>query len=74
MRSLPPARNLAGWVRDQVEPDGDHRGLHAPGHAELGQDLPDVDADRLLADEQVLADLTVRTAQDDQAKDFQLPR
>ena len=44
------------------EPDRDGRGLDPAGDIELRQDVPDVDAHGLLADDEVLADLAIRPA------------
>ena len=37
-------------------------GLHAAADTQLGQDAPDVDGDRALADEQPIGDLAVGSA------------
>ena len=46
----------------EPKPDRDGRSLDSTGHVELGEDVSDVHADRLLADEEPLADLPVRAA------------
>ena len=50
------------------------RCLHTGGHAQLGEDVADMDAGRLLADEEGIGDLLVRPAHRHQAQDFKLPR
>ena len=52
-------RSDPSGIAGQPEPDRDRGRLDPAGYAELGQDIADVDADRLLADEQPLADLAV---------------
>src|SRR6185503_3615139 len=64
-----------GTCRDRLgeaETDRHGRSLHPTGHAELGEDVADVDAHGLLADEQALADLAVRPAFGDQGQDLAL--
>ena len=51
---------------------GDRGGLGASGRAELGQDVGDVDAHRLGADEQLAADLAVAPALGDETEDLLL--
>jgi hypothetical protein len=53
---------------------GDGGGLDPGGDAELGQDVGDVDAGRLGADEQRLSDLAVAGAGRDQRQDLSLTR
>src|SRR5439155_20212567 len=60
--NLPPGRRSCRRCVRQAEPDGHGRSLDAAGDAQLGEDIADVDPDRLLADEQALADLPVRPA------------
>jgi hypothetical protein len=48
--------------------------LATAGHAELGEDVGDVEAGGLLGDEQRLADLPVRPALSDQGKNLGLAR
>src|SRR5262245_8688271 len=65
-------RVLAG--RYQPEPPGRRRRLGAGGDAELGQDIEDVDAGGLGADEQGAADLAVALAGGDQRENLGLAR
>ena len=53
---------------------GDCGRLAATGHAELGEDVGDVEAGRLLGDEQRLADLPVRPPLGDEGEDLGLAR
>src|SRR5688572_23762543 len=63
-----PQTYLDGLDADR-RPLGDHGRLGAARRAELAQDRRDVDARGLDADEQPLADLTVREALRDQLED-----
>ena len=54
---------------DQSLAVGDRHRLPAARRAQLGQDVRDVDAGRLAADEQLLADLTVGAAEGEQPQD-----
>ena len=56
----------------RAHPDRDRRGLDAVVHAELVEDVGDVDARGLRADEQRLGDLGVRAARGDQLEDLPL--
>src|SRR4051794_24383652 len=69
-----PARPVAPTVSAQAEAIGDRRRLYPPGHAELGEDVGDVDAGCLAADEQLTGDLGVAAAASQEPKDFALPR
>src|SRR5204862_3214853 len=71
--TLPPGRRSCRDGLGQPEPDRDRGGLDPTRHAELGEDVADVDTDRLLADEQSLADLAIRAALRDQGEDLALP-
>ena len=64
-RSVPGARSRLVQEPAAV---GDGGGLAAAGHAELGQDVGDVDAGGPGADEQRLGDLGVRAAVGDQGE------
>src|SRR5450830_2079954 len=59
--------------REQPPPVRDRDGLGAPRRAQLGQDVRDVDAHGLAADEQPLADLPVRQALSHEREDLRLP-
>ena len=54
----------------QPQPDRDGRRLHPAGNLQLGQDVADVDPDRLLADEQPLPDLAVGPALGHESEDL----
>src|SRR6476659_7381843 len=72
----PPSGSRGVWgsvTLRQTQADGDGRRLDPAGDLQLGQDVPDVDADGLLADEQPLADLPVRPALGDQREPLVLP-
>src|ERR687897_1668247 len=58
-RCRSPGRGSAGRRVQQAPAMGDRDGLGAAGGSELGQDVRDVDAGRLLRDEQLLTDLAV---------------
>jgi len=68
LRVLFVVRHLA--ARHELQADRDHGGLDAARYTELREDVPDVHADRLLADEEALADLAIRAALDDQRQDL----
>jgi enoyl-CoA hydratase/carnithine racemase len=53
-------------TRKLLVPEGEDRGLDPVLEAEFGEDAADVGLDRLLADRQVLGDLTVAVAAGDQ--------
>ena len=55
---------------DKTQPVGDRGRLAASGDAELAEDVRDVDAGRVLADEQLVCDLSVRSTERDQAEDL----
>src|SRR5215213_6089649 len=57
----------------EPEPDGDGGGLDTSRNVQLVEDLADVNADGLLADEQVLADLAVRPPLREQRQNLPLP-
>ena len=59
---------------DQAASTGDRGRLGAAGGAQLAEDVGDVDAHRLGADEELLADLTVGPAGRDELEDLGLPR
>src|SRR5262245_34936142 len=56
----------------QPEADGHGGRLDPPAHAQLRQDVADVDAHGLLADEQAVADLAVGPAAGDEGQDLEL--
>src|SRR6476659_9778282 len=71
----PPSGSRGVWgsvTLRQTQADGDGRRLDPAGDLQLGQDVPDVDADGLLADEQPLADLPVRPALGDERQHLAL--
>ena len=55
-----PRDTGAGSGSRRAQAVSDRRGLATAGHAQLGQDVRDVDAGRLRADEQLVGDLAVR--------------
>src|SRR5450830_537264 len=59
--------------REQPPPVRDRDGLGPPRGAQLGQDVRDVDAHGLAADEQPLTDLPVRQALSHEREDLRLP-
>src|SRR5215213_11712754 len=61
-------------VGEQARPPGDRGGLGATSGAELREDVRDVHAHRLGADEQLPGDLAVAATLSDQAEDLGLPR
>src|ERR687897_47914 len=73
-RRRSPGRRSAGRRVQQAAAMGDRDGLGAAGGSELGQDVRDVDAGRLLRDEQFLADLPVRQAFREQGEHLALAR
>jgi hypothetical protein len=79
-RPTPPGHTRPrSWCRDrpssrrEAEAVGDRPGLGPVAHAELGQDVGDVDAGCLVADVEGLGDLVVGASVRDQRQDLQLP-
>jgi hypothetical protein len=69
----PNARQRGGHLAGEAEPVGDRGRLGSIAHTELGQDVGDVNAGGLVADEQGLGDLAVAAAVGDQRQDLALP-
>src|SRR5690242_5269209 len=67
----PEGRGLA--LLDKTETSGDRRCLGARADPELAQDVPDVDAGRALADEELLRDPLVRVPFDEEGEHLTLP-
>ena len=70
--NLPPGRRSCRGGLGHAQPDRDGSRLDPARDPELGEDVADVDADGLLADEQALADLAVRPALGDQGEHLAL--
>src|SRR5512143_3405963 len=71
--NLPPGRGSCRGGLGEAEADRDRSRLDAARHPELGEDVANVDADGLLADEEALPDLAVRPTLGDQDEDLALP-
>ena len=54
-----PQGSGSGRFRDEAQAMGDARGLGPARRIELAEDVPDVDADRVLADEQAVGNLAI---------------
>src|SRR4051812_41229869 len=68
--SSPESSADASGGLGQAQADSDGCGFDASGDRELREDVADVDADGLLADEQPLTDFAVRPALRDQSQDL----